>query len=134
MLPYRSNSARFTADLMDLGVLYASVALQSQGYEVLDQAVNLLLQSAAEDSRVEVLWRLRYQQPIHSDERIRSIPRSPSLERPQARIIVFPESSTDPVFDDSMLSAVKQAWSDILGSEAKGFLDFPERGDEAMDD
>lgn len=124
------------ADFMILGVVYASVAMPaSRGYETLDEAVNLLLHSISEGSPPRELWRLRYQQTTSSKEGSAAPAEdgNSSLSRPNRQTIVFPTPSADPVFDDSILPVVKQVWCEILGSEAKDFLDFPERGDESVD-
>ena len=106
----------------------------SQGYGVLDQAVELLLRSAEDEESPKVLWRLRYEQPSFSNGRVARASEEPSPLRPLERVLVFPPPSADVVFDDSVLSDVKRVWAEILGSEAQDFMKFPERESSVMDD
>ena len=47
--------------------------------------------------------------------------------------IIFPESSVDLAFDDSILKDVKDAWEQISG-ETEGFMQFDDREVGAYDD
>lgn len=63
---------------------------------------------------------MRYEQSYN-------LPAKPSLQ--SDHIVVFPQTSSDLAFDDTVLGRVKEAWQKIMGSEAeeKQFLVFEDR-------
>ena len=99
----------------------------------LDSAVaGLLAASPFSNFRPEILWSLKYRvqgRSIDSDA-------TPVISSQSGRVLVFPVASVDPVFDDSILEGVKDAWKRILGDEAEKteFLKFGERRTDDDDD
>lgn len=109
-----------------LAILYASVgASESTGQALIKAALHAVLQTIDESPSPEVLWQIHYQQ--HS-------PRagSQAVTESDSRSIVFPSSSSDLAFDDSVLDRVKDAWEMITaGDEQRGnFLSFDKREQE----
>jgi hypothetical protein len=106
--------------------LYASTALGgSDGFQLLQLAINALLSGTDITPSPAVLWSLQYEQrvgaesgvlPTHSDD----------------HTLVFPPVPLDLASVDSVLDHVKEAWQKIMGDEAGEFLVFADR--ETYDD
>lgn len=116
-----------TVLIQNLGVLYASVALDSElGFVLLEQAVKSLLQVVDMQPTPTILWSIRYKQHSGAAHHLQS---SSVSERSSAsgQILEFSPPSSDLAFDDSMLGEVKELWLKILGDEAGEFMVFEDR-------
>ncbi|TKA64092.1 hypothetical protein B0A49_07845 [Cryomyces minteri] len=114
------------------GVVYASTATTGlEGSETLDKAVARLLQNVGENPTPQVLWSMRYEQsssvsrplPQMSSAGTGNLGQSGSADH----VLIFPPSSLDLVFDDSILQRVRSVWEKIMGAEAEGFMTFEDR-------
>ncbi|KIW09470.1 hypothetical protein, variant [Verruconis gallopava] len=92
-------------------------------FEILDMAMDQLLDLTDEGVRPSVLWCLKYETQQFSSK--------PQIKDMDIRdcTMVFTPPSLDLVFDENVLSSVKHAWQKIMGSEAdeQHFLTFDDR-------
>ena len=111
-----------------LGVIYGSVGLSgSQGYVLLETAINRLLQSVSE-ANAKVLWSLRYTQ-LGRTSTIPDAVEALKSSSPSDNVICFPPPSLDHAFDDQLLDMVKEAWKTVMGEDAadEEFMNFEDR-------
>ncbi|KAF2172415.1 hypothetical protein M409DRAFT_17648 [Zasmidium cellare ATCC 36951] len=106
-------------------VLYASVSrADTQGSDLLKQAVSNLLQSIGEQTVPQVLWSMHYRQYYAETEE------APAY----SNVIPLQPLSPDLAFDDSMLDNVKSAWQRITEADQESFLKFESREGTMEDD
>ncbi|KAJ9264185.1 hypothetical protein DTO212C5_7244 [Paecilomyces variotii] len=106
-------------------VIYGSVSLPgAEGQEILDSAIQRLLQSVRNEAGASVLWSLRFTQLGRADDG--SADPIPSAA---GRVIRFPPPSLDLAFDDATIDAVQKVWEMVLGDEARdeSFMQFEDR-------
>ncbi|MCJ1379798.1 Rab proteins geranylgeranyltransferase component A [Xylographa soralifera] len=110
-------------------VIYASTLESgSEGFVLLDIAIQKFFMTFAEEERPSSLWRLQYSQHQPHQEH-----ESQSKIDINDSVISFPEPSTDLAFDDSILTSVRGAWNKISGY-TEGFMQFEDREVGAYDD
>ncbi|KAK4892723.1 Rab proteins geranylgeranyltransferase component A [Elasticomyces elasticus] len=97
-------------------VLYASVR---GDFEVIDNAVNSLLESVSDQPRPSILWQMHYRHHVQVDKGTESDSDKPTL--------VLPPLSTDIVFEDEVLESVRVMWQKITGDSAESFMKFEAR-------
>ena len=111
-----------------LGIVYGSVSLSgSEGYALLETAINRLLQSVSE-ANAKVLWSLLYTQ-LGRTSTIPDAVEALKSSSPSDSVICFPPSSLDHAFDDQLLDMVKGAWKTVMGEDAidEEFMNFEDR-------
>lgn len=102
------------------GILYASTLLSSdKGFELLQKAVNALLEAVDVSPQPDVLWSVKYRQRASSGTDI--------LSADNGRVLTFPPPSMDLAFDDAILHNVKEVWRKIMGEAGSDFLVFQDR-------
>lgn len=102
-----------------IGILYASVArADTQGSDLLKQAVSNLLQGIGEQTVPQVLWGIHYLQYYAATEDALS---------PPSNVVHLQSLSPDLAFDDSTLDNVKSAWQRITEAGQESFLKFESR-------
>lgn len=113
------------------GIFYASViGAGSTATELLNVAVNSVLQTFQQDPRPSVLWSLQYEQRSAPSAGITESSTSPAQD--EHHFLRFPTYPNGVAFDDSMLDTVKARWRQIMGDAAdeSTFMVFEDR--EAM--
>lgn len=114
-----------------LGVIYGSVSLSGkEGHEVLQKAVDLVLESFADtEDKPTVLWRLSFTQigSLDLPDSAEKIHRSGSSDQ----VLFFPPPSLDLSFDDEVVESVRAGWKAVVGDEAHDdeFMKFEDRED-----
>ncbi|GAB7342239.1 hypothetical protein MBLNU457_g0483t1 [Dothideomycetes sp. NU457] len=110
-------------------VIYASTAqsLDKAG-PVLEAAVNQLVASTGEQPKPAVLWTLTYEQS--NKAAVAQITSDPS--RPN--VMCFQGPSLDTVFDEAILTSVRDAWQKITGDVPSEFLKLADRNDEPAEE
>lgn len=110
------------------GVIYGSVGFSgSQGYGLLETAIDKLLQSVSE-ARATVLWSLRYTQLGRTSTTPGGV-QALKTSSPSDSVICFPPPSLDHAFDDELLDIVKEVWKTVMGEDAvdEEFMSFEDR-------
>ncbi|KAK4947214.1 Rab proteins geranylgeranyltransferase component A [Elasticomyces elasticus] len=97
-------------------VLYASV---SGDFEVVDNAVNSLLESVSDQPRPSILWQMHYKHHVQADKGT-----DPDSDK---STLVLPSLSTDIVLEDEVLENVRVMWQKITGESAEQFMKFEAR-------
>lgn len=69
----------------------------------------------------DILWSMNYEQVG------RRQPGSLLQDKATPNAHIFPNLTVDPIFDESILGTVKQAWQNILGHDATDFLVIDDR-------
>ncbi|KAF2499262.1 rab geranylgeranyl transferase escort protein-like protein [Lophium mytilinum] len=115
-------------------VLYASVAMTGDvAVRLLERAVQALLSSKNLQPQPIVLWSLRYEQTSQITQHKESAA-SARTASPDERILVFPPTSLDLAWDDSVLDQVKGVWRSIMGDDGGEFMVFEDREGVGADD
>lgn len=108
-----------------LGVLYASTSFQGEpGTQLLKKAVDTLLSTVEVTPTPTVLWSLQFEQQS-------GVTSGDQFNASNPHILRFPCSSTDPVFDDSVLDRVKEIWQKIVGNDVGDFLVYDDKDNDA---
>jgi len=89
--------------------------------------VEQLLASTGETPRPSVLWTLTFEQ--HASAPTAQVARDSS--RPE--ILRFQGPALDTVYDEEILSSVREAWKIITGQNEDGFMKFEDRNNVAND-
>ncbi|KAL1849467.1 Rab proteins geranylgeranyltransferase component A [Paecilomyces lecythidis] len=113
-------------------VIYASVSLPgAEGQELLNLAIQKLLQSMRNEAGASVLWSLRFTQLGRADDAPADLVLSLA-----GRVIGLPPPSLDLAFDDDMIDAVQKVWKTVMGDEAReeSFMQFEDREGAGVDD
>lgn len=106
-------------------IMYASTSLSSdKGFELLQEAIQALLEAVDVSPQPTVLWSAQYQQRASSGSEVSAAD--------TRNVLSFPPPSMDLAFDDAILDNVKEIWQTIVGSESGEFLVFQDR--EVYDD
>lgn len=88
---------------------------------------------ASNDEHPIVLWSMTFTLNVAT----KSNPQNLYLTKdPEKRVVIFPDTTHDIAFDDTILDNVKAAWETVLGDRAAefDFLRFEERRDEGEEE
>lgn len=103
----------------------------AEGQELLNLAIQKLLQSMRNEAGASVLWSLRFTQLGRTDDAPADLVLSLA-----GRVIGLPPPSLDLAFDDDMIDAVQKVWKTVMGNEAReeSFMQFEDREGAGVDD
>lgn len=123
----RANMCAGADKNITIDVIYATTALTGEpGVALLDEAVQLLLQSSEGHATAQVLWAMRYEQSYSVSETAE--PDRVSVKQDKS-VVVFPRSPHDLALEDSVMERVRRAWQLITArdEEAGEFMVFEDR-------